>query len=171
MARRHRSTFQRGPRRATDWSASVSLAGAVNVAASTAAILEVFIPIIGGETLIRTRGMFTVGSDQSSGDEIQIGAFGICVVTEQAATVGITAVPHPSSDAAWGGWVVHQYYAARTEFLSAVGFQPNTWHRFPIDSKGMRKIDEDERLIVVVENASAFGITVTSQERFLTKVH
>jgi len=173
MARRHGGRgFVRGPRRATDWSASLVQDSQVTVPASSAVLLETFVPIVGGETIIRTRGLFTIASDQSVGTEIQFGAFGICVVTQQAAGIGITAIPHPSTDAAWGGWFVHGFFAEEFRFLSAIGFQPHNAAQFPIDSKAMRKVDEDERVVVVIENTGATtGLLVSDSFRFLTKVH
>ena len=60
MARRG---FTRGPRRPTDWSASSAQSSAVNIPANSAVLDEVLTPIVGGETLIRTRGRIAWGSD------------------------------------------------------------------------------------------------------------
>jgi len=171
MARRHVGRFTRGPRKATDWSASAALTAGLAVAASSAAIDEVFTPIVGGETLIRTRGMLGWESDQSAATEQQIGAYGICVVSEQAATVGITAVPHPGTDAAWGGWLYHTYFFSEFRFLTAAGFDPRNLQTMVVDSKAMRKIDEDDRLVTVVEVTGTKGITFFSALRLLSKVH
>ena len=171
MARNHRS-FRGGPRRATDWSASTPQSDFVAVVAATAVLLEMFIPIVGGETVICTHGIFGWLSDQVSVDEDQMGAFGICVVTAQAVSVGITAIPHPATDAAWGGWLLHTFFQSKLEVLSAVGIRPDIMHNMVLDSKAMRKVDEDERLVVVVENTdTGFGIRVGHSERFLSKVH
>jgi len=171
MARRA-GRFNRGPRRPTDWSASAPLTAILSVGQNSAVLDESFVPIVGGETVIRTRGMIGFKSDQQLGDELQIGAFGICKVTAQALSVGITAIPHPSTDAAWGGWLVHQYIMSVFEFASASGVNPDSLHTIVIDSKAMRKIDEDERLVTVWENTSAtHAMDVFSSFRFLTKVH
>jgi len=171
MARRTVSSFRRGPRKATDWSASVILAGPINVPGSSAVLLETFTPIAGGETVIRTRGMLAWSTDQVGADEDQIGAFGIAIVSAQAASVGITAIPHPGTDAAWGGWLYHTYFFSKFELLSSVGANPDMAHSLVIDSKAMRKVDEDDRLVVVVENTAATGFEVYNSERFLSKVH
>lgn len=170
MARQR--TFRRGPRRPTDWSASIALTSYTALAAASAVISEVFVPIVGGETLIRTRGLFSFATDQEAANETQVGAFGIGIVSEQAATVGATAVPHPFTDAAWGGWLYHTYFASRFRFVSGVGvsFADGVTTQV-IDSKAMRKIGENERLIVVVENIAAQGMVFWNSERFLTKVH
>jgi len=171
MARRHVSSFTRGPRRAVDWSASSVIAGYTGLAGSTAALSEVFTPIPGGETVIRTRGLLSVGSDQVAATEDIVGAFGIAVVTAQAVSVGITAVPHPGTDAAWGGWLYHTFFAAQMRFASAIGLHPDWVTNTVIDSKAMRKVDEDERLVVVIENMATTGLLFFHSERFLSKIH
>ena len=172
MARRAVRGFSRGVRRKVDWSASTPQASLNAVAAGSAALLQTFVAIVGGETVIRTRGSVGWQSDQAVADEVQLGAFGICVVSEQAATIGITAVPHPATDAAWGGWLWHSYFQSKLEFLSAVGLEPNFMHTMVVDSKAMRKVLDDEILCVVVENSHAtFGIDVADSFRFLTKVN
>ena len=170
MAGRSR-TFVRGLRRAVDWSASAVQAAAVNIAGTSAVLLEAFTPILGGETVIRTRGHLYYFSDQISADEDTLGAFGICVVTAQAVSVGITAVPHPGTDAAWGGWLYHTFLHSHFEFASSVGFRFNGGIGVDIDSKAMRKVGEDERLVVVAENMSSTGFSLMNSERFLSKIH
>ena len=97
---------------------------------------------------------------------------GICIVTAQAASVGVTAIPHPVTDAAWGGWLVHQFLASKILRFSGVGFDNRVYNTVEIDSKGVRKIDEDERLVVIFENTSAAdGFEVAASFRFLTKIH
>jgi len=170
MARRFRS-FRRGARKPTDWSASGVLGAPVAIPGNGVNLLEVFTPIVGGETVVRTRGMFGWMTDQVVSDEFQFGAFGLAVVTAQAVSVGITAVPHPATDAAWGGWFYHSYFASAVEFISADGVNTELMHTQIIDSKAMRKVDEDERIIAVVENMSSFGLEFINFERFLSKVH
>ncbi len=111
-------------------------------------------------------------SDQTAAQEDQFGAFGICVVTEQAASIGVSAVPHPGTDAAWGGWVVHQYFASQFARLSASGVAADFMHLIQIDSKGMRKIGENERVVTIWQNMGAtHGMNTFSSFRFVTKVH
>jgi len=70
MARRVVRSFRRGPRKATDWSASAVITAELNVPAASAVLDESFTPIAGGETLIRTRGMLGFRTDQVSADEV-----------------------------------------------------------------------------------------------------
>jgi len=171
MARRFGRSPRSGPRRATDWSASADLTAFVALAGSTSAITQVFTPLAGGETIIRTRGIFSWKTDNQAASENQFGAYGIAVVSEPAATVGITAVPTPGTDGAWGGWLYHTYFASGTNFSSGVGVAFDGIYTITIDSKAMRKIDEDDRLIMVVQNLSVTGMQFWDSERLLSKVH
>ena len=171
MARRVARPFARGPRKATDWSASTPNTGYTGLSAATIALAEGFQPIAGGETIIRTRGLFTFGSDQQAADEQFLGAIGIGVVSEQAFTVGVTAIPDPVVDAEWGGWLYHSFFANFSPFSSATGFDALGAQQLVIDSKAMRKIGENERLVLMVTNAGGFGLQFTSSLRILTKVH
>jgi len=170
MAGRSRR-FVRGPRKATDWSASAPSTGFISVAASTAQLLQTFVPIAGGETVVRVRGILSIKSDQIASAENQIGAYGIGVVSAQAEALGITAIPHPSTDSSWGGWLFHQYFANALELATAVGFVTNKCVVTTIDSKAMRKVGDEERLVFVIENSAAFGIQVLDPLRVLSKLH
>jgi len=108
------------------------------------------------ETVVRTRGLFTVMSDQAGSTERPFGAFGIAVVSVQAATVGITALPLPYANADSDLWFVHGYWAATIQASTAVAFA-NTSRDYMIDSKAMRKVSPDERVVVVIENGDATG--------------
>jgi len=169
MAVRAVTRFRRGPRKHTDWSASAQITGFTTLAASSAFISQIFTPQSGGETIIRTRGLFVWGTDQPGADEDQIGAYGIGVVSAQAASVGITAVPHPVADAAWGGWLFYSYFMSRTEFGTAVGVEFNNMRQIVVDSKAMRKVGDEERLVMVVENTSLDGMIFGDYERILSK--
>jgi len=93
-------------------------------------------------------------------------------VSAQALSVGISAIPHPSTDAAWGGWLYHTFLFARFDFFIVSGVNPNMMHNIVIDSKAMRKIGEEERLVTVFECTHATqGFNAVSSLRLLSKVH
>ena len=156
-------------KRLTDWSASAPVTGPDVIAANSKALLEVFTPIVAGETVVRTRGFFGYESDQVGATEFFAGAFGIGVVTKVAAGIGITAVPGPSTDAGWDGWLYHRYFANRFEFINGTGFASNPIVNIEIDSKAMRKVSEDDRLVIVAENSASTGMQVMHAIRILSK--
>jgi len=168
MARRTR-VFARGSQRHTDWGASVPAGSFLSVGGATVTLLETFVPNAGGETLIRTRGMLSFGSDQFVAGEQQLGSFGIGVVSAQAEALGITAIPHPGDDAAWGGWLYHTFLFNRFNFSSAVSTQAIATVNIVIDSKAMRKVSDEERLVVVLQNSGSNGMTFTHSIRVLSK--
>ena len=149
MARRPfvRST---GSKRHGSWVGSTPQTALTTLAASIAVLSQIFTPFDGGETIVRTRGLFGWNTDQLGGGEDQMGAVGIGVVSEQAATLGSTAVPHPDTDSGWNGWLWHSYFASSFRTGTTVGFDPNMLHLIVIDSKAMRKIGDNERLVVVI---------------------
>ena len=159
----------RGPKRHGDWSASSPQGAGGAIGPSSAVLMETFTPTGAGETLIRSRGIISVRSDQVIATEEFIGAVGLGVVSAQAASVGITAIPHPATDAAWGGWLWHSYFSSVYLFRDATGSSPNGVVLINVDSKAMRKVGEEERLVAVVENSAADGTLVVSQFRFYSK--
>ena len=109
-------------------------------------------------------------SDQEAADEDQIGAVGAAVVSDQAATVGVTAVPTPITDKDSDMWFLHQYFASSFTFVTAAGFSEQL-KRYDFDSKAMRKVPEGTTISWMVENASAtFGIEYYLQFAVLLKL-
>ena len=105
-------------------------------------------------TVLRTRGLITVTSDQIAASEDPFGAIGMGIVSAEALTAGAASIPAPYSNAAWDGWFLHRYFSAPLLFGDATGFG-NVSHTIEFDSKGMRKVGPEERVVVMVENASA----------------
>jgi len=115
--------------------------------------------------------MFAWRTDQISAAETQILSYGIAVIEEPAATVGITAVPLPGADAASEAWFYHRFLASDWDFITGVGFDSvGRTHMIEVDSKAMRKLQDNQRIVVVVQNQGPFGIDVISQLRFLSKL-
>ena len=176
---RNQGSFSRAPRRQTQWGGTTSgqtsetaLAAATSVLFSrfTAATLEVFpgTPL----TVVRNRGLFSVRSDQIVQTEMGHGAFGMAVVSEDAAAAGIASVPTPITNSDWDGWMVWQPFAFGLVFSSAVGFDNNPYQRYDYDSKAMRKLNDNESLIFVVENQDAgSGALFNWVSRSLFKLH
>jgi len=65
---------------------------------------------------------------------------------------------------------LHQFFAAPMVFASTIGLS-NLSQRYILESKAMRKVSEDQTLILVVENASAtHGLNYRLDIRILSKV-
>ncbi len=164
--------FSRGPKRVTDWTgiadASVNFQA---VAASAKALLIVFAGNT-EETIVRCRGIVTVKSDQIGSTEAQIGALSMAVVSSQAATTGASAIPGPMTSPGYAGWFVYEMFGNQMALSTAAGFDPRFGITREIDSKAMRKIGEDESVVIMYENgANGLGTDVFVNVRILTKLH
>ena len=100
------------------------------------------------ETITRSRGAVTWASDQVASTEFPTGALGLIVVSEDAFTVGISAIPDPVSDVDNDGWLlwVPLTVAQRGGELTPLNKD--------FDSKGQRIVRDGSRVVLVVANAS-----------------
>ena len=143
-------------------------------AASTAVFLTTFGATILGFrpfTLIRTRGFLSLKSDQIAASESQQVAYGAAIVSDQAAAVGVTAVPTPVTDSDSDLWFNYEYLSSDFSFGTAVGFSNVETVRI-IDSKAMRKVEDGQDLAEVVESSAlSSGLVVGKFTRMLIKLH
>ena len=124
-------------------------------------------------TIVRTRGVLALISDQIAAVEQQAVNYGQIVVSDQAVAIGITAVPTPVVDDQ-SSWLVMETLFGRFNFVTGVGMQQLSGSslQVPFDSKAMRKVEEGQDLIVVVEtSAISTGVTLFSYSRTLIKLH
>jgi len=125
-------------------------------------------------TIIRTRILASIISDQVAVSERQIGALGIAVVSDQAEAIGVTAVPTPITDMASDLWLMHQLMYNEISVQTAVGIQQNPLEQYAIDSKAMRKVNDGEDVVVVAElssTAGSEGFNLNVGGRILVKLH
>ena len=123
-------------------------------------------------TVVRTRMTVMISTDQLAADEQQIGAVGLAIVSSQAVLIGVTAVPTPITDLASDKWFVHQPLISDFIFATAAGFDSDGGHIYEIDSKAMRKVNDDEEIIVVAEALGVgSGVLVSTVGRLLIKEH
>ena len=121
-------------------------------------------------TIVRTYLEILFLSDQIAASESQLAALGICVISDQAEAIGITAVPTPLTDLASDYWLLHQVLVGDFTFVSAVGVDAQAGRRYTIDSKAMRKVSDDQDVVVVGEaDAISEGCVITLAGRLLIK--
>ena len=123
-------------------------------------------------TIVRSRFLISVISDQITASENYGGAVGMAVVSDQAVAVGVTAVPTPITDMGSDLWFLHQLFFASVQIEEASGngaFLRST--NIEIDSKAMRKVDIGQDLVVVGELAQTSGFNLTIGGRMLVKVN
>ncbi len=157
----NRSNSPRAPRRRTHWSELASTT--FDISAGGAVLMGSSIVRHEGETLVRTRGIISVTllTAASVGDGF-IGAFGMVLVTTAAATAGVGSIPTPFTEAAWDGWFVHRYFDVRSGLAADGSGQV----RLEIDSKAMRKANEDESIVLVSETVE----TGTATAKFTGRI-
>ena len=120
-------------------------------------------------TIIRTRVELTLRSDQAAAVETQICCFGLAVVSDQAAAIGVSAVPTPFTDMQSDHWLLHQIIYGDESNLTD---RTRSATRKSVDSKAMRKVNVGEDLVIVQEFATGSnGFSLTSGGRILIKLH
>jgi len=159
MANRNRGSSRRfagrSQRAPTNWSRFVEPAHAALGAASKTLVATFTLDNPGiGETVRRTRGLISMGSDQAVSIEDQVGALGMVVVNDLALAAGAASIPGPVTEAADDGWFVWVPFSQRSAIgAPTAGGNINTvtWE---FDSKAMRRIEEGFSVAVMVENAN-----------------
>ncbi len=174
MARRTTGGFagrQRASRPNRSWNGLVSSA-ATNVAGTSKVLLGSFTPSNSGidETILRSRGMFAIETDNSGATEEQVGAFGLIVVTDNAFAAGVASIPGPATDVDDDGWFVWVPIVQRFEFVSAVGVEPQMATQYQIDSHAKRIVSDGQTVAIIVENFGAGGFTININFRILSQV-
>ena len=124
-------------------------------------------------TVIRTRGVLGLTSDQTGASEPYSASYGHAIVSDQAVAIGVTAVPIPSTDDGSDLWYVYEALFGLFTFVTGAGILLN--HGAvdrTFDSKAMRKVEDGQDLLVVAEtSAISVGAILTSYERILLKLH
>ena len=173
---RGRAPLRQGQRRKSLWFDSIwtvdtiATDGAVIVTSLNAAAL-----LQRPFTIVRTRGIIYMSTDQAGSTENQAIIYGDIVVTDEAVAIGITAVPTPETESA-SDWHVFEPIASRFFLNSAIGASEGAGAgvMVQVDSKAMRKVDIGEDLIGVLEvgaSGASEGVIVRMFMRTLVKLH
>ena len=160
-------------KRLTAWSLGpqadlTSLSGTTPVIWTSGVVLTA----AGEDTIVRIRGsceiFLTAATAQADGFA---GALGIGIVTSQAFAAAVASVPTPMTELDWDGWMWHQFFHVHAGGIidgSVAGDQDQVNAvaaavRFDIDSKAMRKQNDQETLMGVIEMGTETG---TASARF-----
>ncbi len=177
MARRsNRGHIVVRSRRRSIWLASALEVGNTNLSANTSildqAITGAQIVTFGPGTITRTIGSLWVGSDQTVATENVPGALGMAVVSEEARAAGAASCPQPYANAQSDLFFQHLFWISQnvvgsdnTGVLGAGGIM-----RYDFDSRGQRKIEDGQAIVIMLENNSgAFGTVFNIAFRMLYK--
>ncbi len=123
-------------------------------------------------TIVRTHVTWQLRSDQEAADESYGASIGFAIVSEQASAIGVTAIPTPITDRGSDLFFLYDIGFGRMANATAVGFT-DVGVLQKVDSKAMRKVNDDQDLVIVAENsgASTNGVVVTCGGRMLLKLH
>ena len=130
-------------------------------------------PVDPNLTVVRLRGYVELIMQAATAavDGFSYG-IGIGIVTADAFSVGVTAVPNPIDDADWPGWIWHKLGALSAPVAGGFGATPSDNQIIEIDSKAMRKFRLNETLFTTVqvfETGTAI-MAVRSMTRVLLKL-
>jgi len=121
-------------------------------------------------TIIRTRGVIHVESDQTIASEKTVGAVGAVVVEEEASAAGIASLPGPISELD-APFIMYEPFVNSFLFLDATGLQTPAGTYWSFDSKAMRKVGISQDEVVVAELNVGAGAIITIMGRQLIKLH
>ncbi len=126
-------------------------------------------------TVVRTRGMIGIRTDQVAATEDQAASFGYAIVSDQAVAIGVTAVPTPVTDRSSDAWFVYEDILADINSVgSATSNMGKTGEYKDYDSRAMRKVEDGFQMITVVESPAvgiAQGANFKHVGRLLIKLH
>ena len=120
-------------------------------------------------TIVRTRGYLSVKSDQTSVAEVYGVQMGFAVVSDQALGVGVSAVPTPDADGQSDLWFVYESLWGDFEVTTDIG-RLEMGQRMAYDSKAMRKVEEGQDVVQVMECPHTSAL-VRDAFRMLLKLH
>ncbi len=174
MARRSRTRFVRPPKKTVMWIGDFPRTAPLTVPAGTASldsVLSTGALLLRPFTVMRSRGILVVKSDQAAVSEEWNGAYGELVVTDSAAAAGAASIPSPITEPS-ASWLMYIPFGGSFGFLDSTGFQGGASSVFAYDSKAMRIVGPDDDLVGVVENGSGTtGITIQLIGRQLVQLH
>ncbi len=173
MARKSFVRQTRGSRRKTLWLANATVTATIGGAGSASLLttLNAAALALRPFTVIRTRGILSVISDQLVATEFADIAYGEIIVQEPAAAAGAASIPLPV-DEDESDWYVYERGMSNFNFLDSTGTQSSAGYVQKFDSKAMRKVDIGQTLIAVAQTAAgSAGAIVSVYSRNLIKLH
>ena len=176
MARRSGFRPQRGTKRTVSWGFGPGGSVLTALTGNGQSILGdgVVLAVEDKATIVRTRGNIEMIQTLGGAGEGFHVAFGIGIVSDQAFTVGATAIPGPISEPGWPGWFYHRFLDIHS-VSSTIGDGVNSSAvvvREEVDSKAMRKISDGETMVAMIEvvEVGTASINVFFDCRILVKL-
>jgi len=170
-------SLTRSPRRKTAWGVGPSSDNLVITSTTSALWTQgVVLNLSDAATLVRTRGEYLLRLTTSAAitDGFLVG-LGIGVVTSAAFNAGVASVPTPITEESWDGWLWHKFvnlFPVTTTIADGANALAVA-ARGEIDSKAMRKINQDMTVFGAIETIEVGVATVRFgvDSRLLLKLH
>jgi len=121
-------------------------------------------------TIVRTRVLMQIESDQSAASEATNGAYGAIIVSDEAVAAGSASIPGPTSDTD-APWFVWQPWINSFLLGDGTGFVEPAGYTVVIDSKSMRKVGLNQDVAIMAQEAGGVGAIITARGRMLIKLH
>ncbi len=161
-------------RRETLWLGSAAADSSIGTAATAVLLtsLNAAALAIRPFTVVRTRGLIYMSTDNLGASELQGVSYGHAVVSDQESAIGVTAVPTPATDFTSDLWLMYETLFSAWGLVTSGGGVSGVARE--LDSKAMRKVEDGSDLISVVETTAAgttAGLVFRHQFRTLVKLH
>ncbi len=159
----------RGRRRATAWSGPFTMN--LDDTGTGLHTLVTLVPTEAETTIVRVRGSMIFQFLPDTVNDVYLGAIGLITVQAAASAAGSASMPGPVTDASNDGWFWHSF----VDFMaSGVGAEvPGYGYRVDIDSKAMRKVNDNERVVMRLEStthSAGVSVKVAGDFRVLSKL-
>ena len=165
----------RSPRRTVVWNQGPGSATVTAFSSNVTTVLGLGQTSLGGVTVVRLRG--SLQAFLRSGDAGGVGfhcALGVGIVTQDAFSVGVTAMPNPQDDTDWK-WLYHRIFDLHTldaTIANSYGPAGLAAIQFEVDSKAMRKMVPNQTIFASLQvvEAAAATMDVYFDSRMLLKL-
>ncbi len=180
MANLRRGSFQRtrgSSRRLTIWNAGPESSALQSITAAGNTIVDTGFEFVDVDTIVRLRGELAMflSAVVTIGDGFTRYDAGVGLVSADAFGVGVTAMPSPSLDKDWGGWLWHHSGGMIVgQETTELARGPMSAIRIPIDSKAMRKVSPNQVIFGAVSTVAEVGavtLVFSMGTRMLIKAH
>ncbi len=122
-------------------------------AQGTAVTINALTTINQAGTIVRNRGELLVSIDGPVDGDKAVAAFGLIIASDSQVAAGATAFPSPATDLD-ANWLWHSF---ATMLVQAAGDDGTISTRLMIDSKAMRKVKQNDQLVLVADMVRESG--------------
>ena len=160
----------RAPKRPTFWEGATGEFSIATGTVSMAVIVsEATLENVPEPTLIRIHGeVFVNVTARTAANDVAVIAMGMILQSAAAIAAGVGSMPLPSSDIG-SSWIWHRQVVMRSNIAPANGTDIGGNARILIDNKAMRKVNNNQGLVMIVQNVAGIG-TITASITLASRI-